>query len=83
MCRCLEHSQQGSRAEEACSKALAGCPGRPSAVLQLANLLHSSSKHQEALDALQQGLQHLSAASSQSVDEPLNLVSQACVVHLA
>lgn len=75
MCSCLEHAQQRTKAAEACKKALAGCPGRPTAVLQLARLLHGSNQHQEALHTLDQGLQHLSATAHQSVDPQLNLVS--------
>ncbi|KAL3149301.1 hypothetical protein ABBQ32_14165 [Trebouxia sp. C0010 RCD-2024] len=71
--RCLEHAQQRTKAAEACKKALAGCPGRPTAVLQLARLLHGSNQHQEALHTLDQGLQHLSATAHQSVDPQLNL----------
>ena len=82
VCRCLEHGQQQARAEEACRKALASCPARPSAVLQLAKLLHASSKHQEALNALEHGLQQLSSTSSQSQDPQLALVSHACVMSL-
>lgn len=79
MCSCLEHAQQRTKAEEACKKALVGRPGRPTAVLQLARLLHGSNKHQEALDTLDQGLQHLSVCPSvtahQCVEPQLNLVS--------
>ncbi|KAL3133073.1 hypothetical protein ABBQ38_006975 [Trebouxia sp. C0009 RCD-2024] len=75
--RCLEHAQQRTKAEEACKKALVGRPGRPTAVLQLARLLHGSNKHQEALDTLDQGLQHLSVCPSvtahQCVEPQLNL----------
>ena len=82
MCRCLEQDQQQARAEEACRKALAHCPARPSAVLQLAKLLHGSSKHQEALSALEQGLQQLPPSSSQSEDPQLALVSHTYVMSL-
>lgn len=75
MCSCLEHAQQHTKAEEACKKALAGCPDRPTAVLQLARLLHASHKHQEALHTLDQGLQRLSATAHQSAGPHLNLVS--------
>ena len=76
MCSCLEPGpQQRTKAEEACKKALAGCPGRPTAVLQLARLLHGSEKHQEALNTLEQGLHHLSATTHQCADPQLNLVS--------
>ena len=75
VCRCLEHGQQQARAEEACRKALANCPASSSAVLQLAKLLHGSSKHQAALETLEQGLQQLSSTSNQSQDPQLALVS--------
>ena len=78
MYRCLEQGHQQARAEEACRKALANCPARSSAVLQLAKLLQGSSKHQDALNALEQGLQQL--PTSQSEDPQLALVSHACVM---
>ena len=77
MCRCLEQGQQQARAEEACRKALAHCPARPSAVLQLAKLQHGSSKPQEALNTLEQGLQQLPLTPSQSLDPQSALVSHA------
>lgn len=73
---CLEQSHRHSEAEMACKKALAACAGKPSACLQLAKLLLASSKHQEALNALKQGTQHLSQSSDQSIDAKLAMVRQ-------
>lgn len=78
--RCLEQGGQGTRAEEACRKALANCPATPSAALQLAKLLQGSSKPEEALQALEQGLQQLAPSSSQSQDHQLALVSSSRVM---
>lgn len=81
--RCLEQGGQGTRAEEACRKALTNCPGSPSAALHLAKLLQGSSKPEEALQALEQGLQQLSPlSSSQSEDRQLALVSPTRVMSL-
>ena len=43
-----------AEAEMACKKALAACPNSPAAVLNLAALLASNEKHQDAVQALDQ-----------------------------
>ena len=74
MCSCLEHRQRQTEAEMACKKALTACPTRPSASLQLACLLLRAGKHQEALAALEEGLQKLSDGSHSSMNGKLAVV---------
>lgn len=65
-CRCLAATQRHREAEMACRKAIAAHPSSPAAAMQLAAVLQSTGKDQDAVDAIKHAQGQLSSLDEAS-----------------
>jgi len=66
LCRCLAGKQRHKEAEMACRKAIAAHPHNPAASLQLAAVLQHTGRHQDAVETIRHGQDHLTDMGSAS-----------------
>ena len=73
-CRCLAATQRHREAEMACRKAIAAHPSSPAAAMQLAAVLQSTGKDQDAVEAIKHAQDRLSSLDEASCQVSMSRV---------